>query len=146
MAADSWLQWCAGRKGGRADGAELNYSRAHLHLGSNGGYERELTLRRRKFKLPGTFQKVRSWHLAIRWFAVDFCRGLSRYHWLGGHRPDVSLFGYLAACHQHGNDDCHVPDGFSDPKHAEPRHACRSPETRRVDSGDRKSTRLNSSH
>jgi len=54
------------------------------------------------------------------------CRGCHRD--VGGHRPNVSLFGHLATRHQHGHDDHHVPDGLSDSEHAEPRRQSNSPE------------------
>ena len=37
---------------------------------------------------------------------------------LGGNRSDFSVFRHLAASHQYGHDDRHVPNGLSDPEHA----------------------------
>jgi hypothetical protein len=49
----------------------------------------------------------------------DFCVVSGGRGGVGNNRTGLSLFGHLAAHHQHRHDDPHLPHGVSNPKYAE---------------------------
>jgi hypothetical protein len=51
---------------------------------------------------------------------LGLCRRPARHTRLVDYRANLSLFGYLAADHQHRHDHRHIPDGVFNSKHSEP--------------------------
>src|SRR5262249_21643536 len=58
--------------------------------------------------------------LQLGWLEVGIC-GCSLAHFgVDTGWSLLQVFRYLAACHQHGNDHHHIPDGVSHSEHAKP--------------------------
>src|SRR6266571_4477682 len=57
------------------------------------------------------------------WTARRVSRGSSGYRGLGGYGPTFQLFGYMAAHHQYGNNDCHLSNGVHHSKYPKSRRS-----------------------
>ncbi len=80
------------------------------------------------------FTRVAAWISTAAGQPLTFLTAVCSNRHLGGDRPDLPLFGHVAADHQHRHDDHHLPDGVPDPEQPEPRRRRHAGQARRAPS------------